>query len=248
MVVDLAPQRSRATLMLVAGVGLVAFSAWGVTRPDLFEGRVLPIMAFVAGAFFVLVAVALRRVPHGLDALELDEGRLTMHERGETVSVGLAALSSIVVVDEPLGRGHPLLCLGTRGGGLVEVALMREGHIEPMSRALREDIALGVDELPSRPENLPVALRGDTLEAGERSFELADIAAVDFVHHLSVHGPGLVIHNEPPEPLDPENEMHAAAVMRRIAAGEHVPLPGIPQATAVALALHIDRARTMMQA
>lgn len=247
MVVDLAPQHTRANVMLVAGVGLALFSAWGMTRPDLFERRALPIMALVAGVLFVLVALALRWSPRGLDALELEDGRLVLHERGESTAVGVAAAAAIHVVAEPLGRGHPLLCLGTRGGGLIELALMREGHIEPMALALREDLALGHDELPPRSDGEAVSLLEDGFETAGGRYPFEQIAAVDYVNHLSVKGPGLVVHRQAPAPLDPEGELDAATVMRRIADGEHVPLPDMSRSAAVLLALHIDRARTIMQ-
>jgi hypothetical protein len=248
VVVDLKPQHARATLMFVVGLALVVFGGWGITRPDLFAGRALPIMAGIAGSFFPLVAVALQRAPRGLDALELDEGRLIMHEGGERVAVGLAAIAAVHMVEEPLGRGHPLLCLGTPGGSLIEVALMRYGRIEQMSRALREDIALGADELPSCPTQTSVRITDETLEvvATSEQFELSAITAVDFVNHLSVHGPGLVVHTQPVDDVDAGGMIEAASIMRRIAAGEHVPLPGMTRSARVSLALHIDRAQAMM--
>ncbi len=234
--------------MLVVGVALVVFCGWGVMRPDLFEGRALPILGGSAGSFFVLVAVALRRVPRGLDALALEDGCLVMHEAGGRIAIGLANIADVHVVAEPLGRGHPLLCVGTPGGSLIEVSLMRYGHIEPMSNALREDIEEGTDALPTCPLT-PLRVTEGRLEVigSDRQLDLSSVTAVDFVHHLSVHGPGLVVHTEPVEPLEDVDMIDAATVMRRIAAGEHLALPGVTRSAAVCLALHIDRARTMMK-
>jgi hypothetical protein len=251
VVVDLRPQQHRATLMLFTGSGLVAFGIWGATRPDLFEGRALPIMAGVAGIFFAVVAVALRLAPRGVDSIELDGGRLVLVEKQNRIALGLSLVHGVLVVDEPLGRGHPLLCLATRGGSLIEVALLREEYIEQVAAALREDLDVGGDELPPCPET-PVTLTEDALVTDGERFPLDTLRAVDFVDHLSVHGPGLVLHAGEAETLEPlPTEEHAscdaATLMRRIAAGTHVPLPGLTRSAGVSLALHIDRARTMMQ-
>lgn len=245
MFVDLKPQHSRATLMLVVGVGLVAFCAWGVTRPDLFEARALPIVAGLSGGFFVAVAVALMRVPRGLDGFGFEHTRMVLHEGDTRVEIGLGHVAAALMVDEPLGRDHPLLCLRTHTGSFIEVTLMRRGHIESMVAALTDAASCAAEPDPELPA-APIRLTDGAIEIGPRRFELAQIAACDFVHHTSVLGPGLVIHHDPPEPLPETGATTAALVMRRIAGGEHIPLPDVTRIGGITLALHIEHARTMM--
>ncbi len=230
--------------MLVVGLGLMAFGVLGITRPVLFAGRALPIAAAIAGLLFAVVAAALTRVPQGLDAIALEQGCLVMYEAGERVAVGLANIQEIHVVEEPLGRGHPLLCVGTFQRSFVEVAPVRYGPVEAISQALREALEHGFRELPECPEGVPVRVTAAGFEVAgtQRRFELSAVRAVDFVHHASVLGPGLVVHTEPLEPLATDGMIDAASILRRVAVGEHIALPGVTRSAGVALALQIDRA------
>lgn len=230
--------------MLVVGVWLCAFGGWGMTRPDLFEGRALPILASIAGGLFAAVAIALRSASRGIDALELDGGRLTFVEGDGRTTVGLAGIAEVHVVEEPLGRGHPLLCVSTASGSVIEVAMVRSDHIELFAAALREDLAAGVDEVPPLPRDAPIAVSDGAIVMGDRRIPLAEVTAVDVVHQASVLGMGLVVHRAPVELLDPTARVEAAVLMRRIAAGEHVSLAReLGWGTAVLLALHVERAR-----